>query len=509
MPTIRLHLVAVALLPLVLGCGADDPAAPDTPLPGPGDATVATVWDAGDFAVVLDVGPGQALADPTEVPWESLGPSTLVRIHYRAEPYRTKWVINTAATAEAPLVVLGLRDPATGARPVISGDDAVTRLALDYWNEGRSVVKIGGSNLPSDDVVPAHVHLQGLEIRSGRPGYAFTDEAGAPGAYSTNAAAVHAEVGAHVTIEDCVLTDCGNGLFAGSQVSDLVVRGNHIHGNGIEGSIYEHNSYTECLGILFESNRYGPLRPGCGGNNLKDRSAGTVIRYNWIEAGNRQLDLVETDYVELRDDPRYHATFVYGNLLIENETTGNSQIVHYGGDGGDEAFYRKGTLHFYHNTVYSTRPGNTTLLRLSTGDEAADVRNTVVHVTSGGEHLAINADAGAVQLRHCWLTEGWRHSHEDAPSGTVVAQDCLVGDHPGFADDAALAFVPVGDSPLLGAGGPLASAAAGHPVIRQYREHQAIVARNDGSSPAIGAYAARAKVLAGPIPTQTPLPQGR
>ena len=305
---------------------------------------------------------------------------------------------------------------------MISGDGAVTRLALDYWNEGRSVVKIGGSNLPSDDVVPAHVHLQGLEIRSGRPGYTFTDDAGAAGTYSTNAAAVHAEIGAHVTIEDCVLTDCGNGLFAGSQVSDLVVRGNYIHDNGIEGSIYEHNSYTECLGILFEYNRYGPLRPGCGGNNLKDRSAGTVIRYNWIEAGNRQLDLVETDYVELRDDPRYRATFVYGNLLIENETTGNSQIVHYGGDGGDEAFYRKGTLHFYHNTVYSTRPGNTTLLRLSTADESADVRNTVVHVTSGGAHLAINADAGAVAvaplLAHGGLAQqprGRTDRHGDRP----------------------------------------------------------------------------------------------
>ena len=113
------------------------------------------------------------------------------------------------------------------------------------------------------------------------------------GFYARNAAAVHVEVGVHVTIENCILTDCGNGLFAGAQVSDLHVRGNHIHGNGIEDSYYEHNSYTECRGILVEYNRYGPLREGCGGNNLKDRSAGTVIRYNWIEGGNRHLDLVD------------------------------------------------------------------------------------------------------------------------------------------------------------------------------------------------------------------------
>ena len=61
-----------------------------------------------------------------------------------------------------------------------------------------------------------------------------------------------------------------------------------------------------------------------------------VIRYNWIEDGNRQLDLVETDFAELRDDPSYRRTLVYGNLLIETADVGNSQIVHYGGDGGDE-----------------------------------------------------------------------------------------------------------------------------------------------------------------------------
>ncbi|WP_419641612.1 hypothetical protein, partial [Thiolapillus sp.] len=63
---------------------------------------------------------------------------------------------------------------------------------------------------------------------------------------------------------------------------------------------------------------------------------------------------------------------MYGNVLIEPDGAGNSQMVHYGGDSGDsgdsgnESIYRKGTLYFYHNTVVSTRDGNTTLVRLST-----------------------------------------------------------------------------------------------------------------------------------------------
>src|SRR3970282_1976293 len=140
---------------------------------------------------------------------------------------------------------------------------------------------------------------------------------------------------------------------------------------------YEHNNYTEAAGIVFQFNRFGPLCTGCDGNNLKDRSAGTVIRYNWIEGGNRQLDLVDSDV--LYTDPAYATTFVYGNVLIEPDGAGNRQIVHYGGDGGDEAVYRKGTLHFYANTVVSTRAGNTTLFRLSSPDESADCRNNVLY----------------------------------------------------------------------------------------------------------------------------------
>ena len=40
-------------------------------------------------------------------------------------------------------------------------------------------------------------------------------------------------------------------------------------------------------------------------------------------------------------------------MLIETGGAGNRQIVHYGGDSGTTANYRKGTLYFYNNTVVS------------------------------------------------------------------------------------------------------------------------------------------------------------
>ena len=138
----------------------------------------------------------------------------------------------------------------------------------------------------------------------------------------------------------------------------------------------------ESQGIIYQYNHYGPLREGCTGNNLKDRSSGCVIRYNWIERGNRQLDLVDSDYPELYNDSSYRETFVYGNILIEHEGTDNSQICHYGGDSGVSSRYRKGWLYFYNNTVVSTRLGNTTLFRLSTNEEYADCRSNIVYVTA-------------------------------------------------------------------------------------------------------------------------------
>ena len=63
-----------------------------------------------------------------------------------------------------------------------------------------------------------------------------------------------------------------------------------------------------------------------------------------------------------------------------------------GGDNGDAATYRKGTLYFYNNTVVSTRSGNTTLFRLSTNDETCDARNNIFYNTAAGANLALLAE---------------------------------------------------------------------------------------------------------------------
>lgn len=459
------------------GTPADPPTAPT--------GCDAPAWDPADFDTVLEVGPGLAFEAPSDVPWESITAGTLVRIHYRAEPYRDKWVVNTTGTKDRPVVVLGV--PENGELPVISGDGATTRSALDYWNEPRGIVKIGAANQPSGPA--AYVTIECLEVTSARPGVTFEDAGGDQTEYTQNAACLYLEEGTSITLRNNVIHGCGNGIFASSGSSDVLVASNYVYENGNDGSIYEHNSYTEARGITFEFNHYGPLCGTCDGNNLKDRSAGTVIRYNWIESGNRQLDLVESDHEELVSDPRYHETFVYGNVLVEPDAAGNNQILHYGGDGDDESMYRKGTLYFYGNTVVSTRHGNTTLFRLSSEDESIDARNNIASVDAGGSTLAISAGMGTVRLATNWLPTGWVETH-DTLTGTIEEAGTVLGAAPGFVDSIGQDFALQSTSPCIGAAGPLASAASGYPVSFEYVRYQNGKPRPDDGDLDLGAYEA-------------------
>jgi hypothetical protein len=88
-----------------VGGQSPDTTADDT-APGPidtdagsGGVAAAEEWNPDDFDHVYDVGPGRAYGDPGEIPWESLEPSTLVRIYYRDAPYRAKWVVTTTGNS--------------------------------------------------------------------------------------------------------------------------------------------------------------------------------------------------------------------------------------------------------------------------------------------------------------------------------------------------------------------------------------------------------------------------
>ncbi len=439
-------------------------------------------------AFVYEVGPGQPLANIGDVPWESLSPGDSVFIHYRSQPYHEKWVIDRSGTASNPIIVKGIPGP-QGQLPIIDGSGAVTRQKLDFWSEERGIINIGGSNTPNQ--IPAYIIIEGLDIRNGRPPYWFRDDHGKLKYYSKNATSIYVIEGEHITIRNCILHDCGNGFFACHASGAILVEGCYIYDNGIEGSYYQHNNYTEAKGITFQFNHFGPLRSGCGGNNLKDRSAGTIIRYNWIEGGNRQLDLVDSGYSELVSLPSYRKTYVYGNILIERSDEGNSQIVHYGGDSGETWRYRKGTLYFYNNTVISRRNGNTTLMRLSSQDERCWAANNILYVTAPGYKLALLNRDGSLTLQNNWIKAGWTASHEGtAFRGTILDQGGnLQGDEPGFKDFSSEDYRLNAGSICIDKGEELPSFIPMElRVLEEYVKHQGKRARDANNNIDIGAF---------------------
>ncbi|MDY8136055.1 SdiA-regulated domain-containing protein [Aquimarina sp. 2201CG5-10] len=438
------------------------------------------------------VGPGQSLATISEVPWATLQAGDRVFIHWRDTPYKEKWVINRQGTADNRIQIIGVNGP-QGQQPVIDGNGATTVAGVNFWNDQRGVIKIGGSNTPADGL-PNYITIENLEVRSGRQPYQFTDESGQTQSYSANAAAIYVEKAANLIIRNCTLHDSGNGLFIGADngsTENILIEKNYFYDNGIVGSIHQHNAYTAAIGITYQYNRFGSLRAGANGNNLKDRSAGLVVRYNWVEGGNRQLDLVDAeDSQVLVNHPSYNTTHVYGNVLIEPDGAGNSQIVHYGGDSGTTADYRKGDLYFYNNTVISTRTNTTTLIALSTNDETAHIFNNVMYPSASGNLFAMISNNGTCNMNHNWLKTGWKDSHQSSPNGVVNDQGSNnTGSDPLFQDFNNQDFSLQESSPLINQGDVIpASLLPDHNVISQYVKHQDFIDRTISGNFDIGAF---------------------
>ncbi len=443
-------------------------------------------------AATYEVGPGKALATPGDVPWEGLQPGDVVRIHWRSTPYRNKWVICRQGNAEAPIVVQGVPGPG-GELPVIDGSGATTRSQLDYWGGNRSLIKIGGASVPAN-TTPKHIVIEGLDLTGAKLGSTFSYPDGSAGAYTKFGTALWVEAGENITIRGCTLRGSGNGLVTSSSDAaasrDILVEGNYIHGNGNSGSAYEHNTYTASIGIVFQNNRFGPLATGANGVALKDRSADVTVRWNWIEGGSRQLDLVEgEDSLLIRNHPKYHETFVYGNVLMEVESTGNNQIVHYGGDGGVTLDrYRKGKLYFYNNTVISRRTGTTVLFRLSTNDESCDARNNIMYVTAAGNYLGWFTGTGRVDATANWLKPGYKPTFEPTITGALNESGTLTGTDPGFADAASEDWRLTAASPCVAQAVALAAETSAHAVLRQYVKHRSSEDRLPFGVADIGAY---------------------
>lgn len=386
-------------------------------------------------------------------------------------------------TKEQPIVVCGVAGPG-GELPIIDGKDAVSKSGLPYPSEAGQARGLIHVTLGKDDpwgYKPKYIVIQGLHVRNGFYENSFTSSSGKKTPYLENSAGIFIERGEHITVRGVEIEGNGNGFFVASGDSeevlsrDILLERSRIYGNGTVKNSPDryHNIYTAAAGMVFQFNDIGPLRDGSGGSALKDRSAGTVVRYNRIDGGARTLDLIDAEdsFPVVAKLPEYRTTLVYGNLLIAGPG-GASNMVHYGGDSGVETVYRKGTLYFYNNTVVvrANQQGpkarfRTSLFDASTSDETIDARNNIVIVEPGTPgsaptEMAWMRDDGNLKLGANWATPGmfkWRDDSKPPAKGAISGLEKVKGDKngPGFADEAGGNFALVAGAPAAGGTEPL------------------------------------------------------
>lgn len=468
------------------------------------------------------VGPNAGqLASLDLVPWERLVAGDTVRIFHRAAPYKSKFLIAAQGTAAAPVRICGVKG-ANGERPVIDGNGATTRTALanlysstrEYSDihQSRSVIVVKPLAVQEYEAYPRHIQIDGLRIRGAHPSYTFTDASGSIKTYGSFGACVWIDRGHDITIADNEIDDCTNGIFSKSTddgdfavTRNLRLAGNYIHGNGVVGDDHEHGTYMQSVNVVYEFNRYGSSRTGALGNAIKDRSVGTVVRFNRIEGGAHAIDLVEAEDfpVTATANPAYRTAYVYGNQIVKNGGTGS--FIHYGGDhygstpgaAWGEPIFRKGTLYFFNNTIHATG-SSAQLFQIATTEETAEVWNNIFYfdasVADGYRAMRSTSEigpawtaGGILNLGRNWINSNWSDSDQyHSVPGQINGVANLITGAGAPIDTATL--IPLAGSAVIDAGvtGPLAAASIA--VNAQLDTNYAATVRNvNGNGVDLGA----------------------
>jgi hypothetical protein len=485
-----------------------------------GDATAAITASAGTGSPkVYDIGPAFSLKKIADLDWSQLGPGDTVNIHYKPEGYHELFMISTRGTAENWITVNGVPDPVTGALPVIDGLEAV--LAPQFKSSyvdlhGGGAIIVGTRPGYADGYKAGYVTIQNLQIQrcySGNSPNTFTDYNGAQLSYGRVGAGVYLYRADHVTIRNCVITDNGEGIFGAGQsgfdrlMTDITISSNHIFNNGNIGVDKQHNTYLEAIDTVYEFNQYGPMRSGAGGNGLKDRSVGVVVRGNYIEGGAHELQLVGA---ENQDSlavtlPRYHTAIVYGNTLVDGPASVSGPIE-YGGEV-HSTFDRKGILYLYGNTIVvrsdKTSAWRVKAVNMPSTEETLDARNNIFAAVpptpgAGTSDFGLLGTDYYVRKANAYFGRNWvppdymLDGYSSGFAGHVAGLENLLvgaGYDPGFADLFGGDFHLTPGSEAIDQGGRLAGSTLAYPLDRQFLAPHGSMARTiSGAAADLGAY---------------------
>ncbi|WP_027088163.1 right-handed parallel beta-helix repeat-containing protein [Cohnella panacarvi] len=443
------------------------------------------------------IGPGQAYETIGAFPWETLGPGDRVYIHWREEPYNEKILLSGQGTASEPIQIIGVPGPYVYMRPVISGDNSSYSGNMHYADAGSSsalgdaglgvIVVKKPAGAPSG-YKPQHIVIDGLKVSGGKIGNTVQDPDGniLPNPLST--AGIYIEGADNVTVRNCVIENNSQGVWAVSGgtedevTRDLIIEGNEFNLNGYEGgplrgNDQDHSIYAEVAGITVQHNYFFPLADGSRGSQFKDRSSGTLFRYNVVEgfANAPLLELVEPiDGASiLTGEPGFGTAHVYGNafhnmqISLENPGLLSDKLIRWGGESVNPSAMRNGTLYFYHNSTLvqanQSEVWHVSLFDMPDNNQTVDVRNNIFYSVSfwgqtSPELYLLRNGIGNAELGVNLISPGWSISGSEVPTGVVTGTEQLfspTNNDIGYLDPFVSYFRLRAGSLAINAGGPL------------------------------------------------------
>jgi len=424
------------------------------------------------------------------VPWATLKPGDTVAVHYNGTGgYHEKIFMTQSGTASCPITLAGIADPTTGNLPIIDGQNATTAAnAVPSYKplETNSLMLLWSDVYPN---TINYITIQGLEIRNANYTNSYRDENGVVTAYNGFVAGLYAVGTSHLTVKNCTFDGNGIAVFDnsnGSYNSDNTYIGyNYFYNNGyFNGQTSDtHTMYNEVDKITYEFNYFGPQNSTAVGNQIKDRSAGTVIRYNYVGGpGGHIFDLVDPeDNQVLATLPEFKDTYVYGNVILNTPISGVAPAytpVHFGGDSGLND-YRNGNLEFYDNTVINLINQSTywrlNMFELDGGGTVLATNNIFYNapVTAGANPPIfefVGTSGGNITFSPTnWVSPGWLASEAaelgQSYGGTITGTNTFISpssNNPGFVNLAGGNYSLVSGSSAAGIAGALG---AGWPTV--------------------------------------------
>ena len=398
------------------------------------------------------MGPGQTYTELYELPWNDMAAGDVVNVFYRDTPYAARIGLRVEATAEAPFYLHGVADKTSCQRPVLTGIGARPSADQQANNFGQFVGELGlglvtltrGPLDGWDSHRSSWIIIENLRFEDVGAEHTFINNQGAVQNYADFSAAIYAVRVAHLKVRNCEFVRTALGVFVNSRGQSSIDHSEDVHlvrnrfeDNGHVGSETIHSTYVQARRALYEGNDMPQLRLGAIGSTLKDRSSGTVVRFNRIVANARALDLVETEEEEVpavQLDPLYPHAWVYGNLIIndvDQPNKGATNMVHFGYDNS-QTRARTGTLYFYGNTVIQSGPQSKAyyahVFQVSTVTPDPQVqawRNLFANL--GTVEFRFMSEAGQLQLRDTNIAPvGWVARYPGTPAIVTTSGGKLV-----------------------------------------------------------------------------------